>query len=719
MPERQEIVIRPSTRDHSAVWAEGSAIGAAVATRKNYRDLSDDERRAFVAAIKQLKYNGVYDTLVSQHKSVFETQYSPYSPAHFGPGFLPWHREFLLRFEMALQKIDPSVSLPYWDWTVDRSRTYNPLTAISWTSGSVSATTTTPHGVQMGQSFQISGVTPLGYNGTFTALTGTTDKTLVYALDTNPGPATVLGGAGSPLWADTFMGGDGSGPNDRVMRGPFAYNPLTAISWTSGSVSATTTTPHGVQMGQSFQIGGVVPSGYNGTFQALTGTTGNTLVYALATNPGPATALGGTGWVLNILPTGEADPFLKRNSGSDLLSITPENVTKVLRSAPYDRSPWNRAFEGGFRPDLEMGVHMTAHTWVGGSMSESCAPNDPVFWLHHCNIDRLWAHWQIYGTKDQAGGDVPGWPYLPPSGTVNKTFSCSANSSTITVASAAGILEGVVASGPGIPANTVVTNVFGTTITLSQKTTAAEMNEAGTFALAWLGHGIDDPMMPPRGSETFSPTPRCVLNFHALGYQYDRYWPNPSISWTVINGDGTVSSYWRVYGLSSDNSVYETRYENGTLSGWLPVQSGGQNVAGNYVAAVWQDSGNPANPPIHLFVVQNSKIILYIWNGTDWKRDNTWDFLTQINQIAAVVSWQNGNHKRLYYGIGTTVKMLRYGGGIWTMADVASNRHLISAISWEDKSGPHIRLHVWNVPQWEIRVLTSPNGDNYEERQLP
>ena len=27
-------------------------------------------------------------------------------------------------------------------------------------------------------------------------------------------------------------------------------------------------------------------------------------------------------------------------------------------------------------------------------MSQGFSPNDPVFWLHHSNCDRLWANWQ-------------------------------------------------------------------------------------------------------------------------------------------------------------------------------------------------------------------------------------------------------------------------------------------------------------------------------------
>jgi tyrosinase len=47
-----------------------------------------------------------------------------------------------------------------------------------------------------------------------------------------------------------------------------------------------------------------------------------------------------------------------------------------------------------FAPALE-GIHNSGHVWVGGSMgSVPAAPADPVFWMHHCEIDRIWAEWQ-------------------------------------------------------------------------------------------------------------------------------------------------------------------------------------------------------------------------------------------------------------------------------------------------------------------------------------
>ena len=42
-------------------------------------------------------------------------------------------------------------------------------------------------------------------------------------------------------------------------------------------------------------------------------------------------------------------------------------------------------------------------------MGPGTSPNDPIFFLHHCNVDRLWAKWQTTypraaAYKPQSGG---------------------------------------------------------------------------------------------------------------------------------------------------------------------------------------------------------------------------------------------------------------------------------------------------------------------------
>ncbi|WP_405800157.1 tyrosinase family protein [Streptomyces halstedii] len=53
------------------------------------------------------------------------------------------------------------------------------------------------------------------------------------------------------------------------------------------------------------------------------------------------------------------------------------------------------------------GVHNMVHQWVGGAMEPPSSPNEPAFFLHHCNLDRLWAEWRQRH---------PGAPYVPVSG---------------------------------------------------------------------------------------------------------------------------------------------------------------------------------------------------------------------------------------------------------------------------------------------------------------
>jgi tyrosinase len=41
-------------------------------------------------------------------------------------------------------------------------------------------------------------------------------------------------------------------------------------------------------------------------------------------------------------------------------------------------------------------IHDAIHGWVGGSMGiVTVAAFDPIFWSHHCMIDRIWYLWQL------------------------------------------------------------------------------------------------------------------------------------------------------------------------------------------------------------------------------------------------------------------------------------------------------------------------------------
>ncbi|MEU0375286.1 tyrosinase family protein [Streptomyces sp. NPDC006283] len=91
-------------------------------TRKNQRNLTRSEKRRLVGALLELKRSGRYDEFVSMHGEYYvsDAEDRP-RVAHMTPSFFPWHRTFLLKFEQALQKVDPSVSVPYWDWTSDNT----------------------------------------------------------------------------------------------------------------------------------------------------------------------------------------------------------------------------------------------------------------------------------------------------------------------------------------------------------------------------------------------------------------------------------------------------------------------------------------------------------------------------------------------------------------------------------------------------------------------
>ena len=53
----------------------------------------------------------------------------------------------------------------------------------------------------------------------------------------------------------------------------------------------------------------------------------------------------------------------------------------------------------GFNSTLDNGLHGTVHVDVGnGNNGMGVIPwaaNDPIFWMHHCNIDRIWMSWNV------------------------------------------------------------------------------------------------------------------------------------------------------------------------------------------------------------------------------------------------------------------------------------------------------------------------------------
>lgn len=81
-----------------------------VRIRKNANTLTPEERDRFIAAFAEFNDQGA--GRFADFRNMHTNAGSPQS--HGAPGFLPWHRAYLLDLERELQAIDPSVALPYW-----------------------------------------------------------------------------------------------------------------------------------------------------------------------------------------------------------------------------------------------------------------------------------------------------------------------------------------------------------------------------------------------------------------------------------------------------------------------------------------------------------------------------------------------------------------------------------------------------------------------------
>jgi tyrosinase len=61
---------------------------------------------------------------------------------------------------------------------------------------------------------------------------------------------------------------------------------------------------------------------------------------------------------------------------------------------------------GGSQGILERTPHNTIHNSIGAFMPSAGSPRDPIFMMHHANIDRIWAYWNARGRSNTSGMDA-------------------------------------------------------------------------------------------------------------------------------------------------------------------------------------------------------------------------------------------------------------------------------------------------------------------------
>jgi len=105
------------------------------------------------------------------------------------------------------------------------------------------------------------------------------------------------------------------------------------------------------------------------------------------------------------------------NAGGAIASaadLSPEVLTETTYSS--------LGADQGFCANLDLGLHGTVHVGVGNSTDGMglvpWAADDPIFWLHHCNIDRIWASWNALGNANPSDAEFTSkpFPFADPNG---------------------------------------------------------------------------------------------------------------------------------------------------------------------------------------------------------------------------------------------------------------------------------------------------------------
>ncbi|KAH9830382.1 tyrosinase, partial [Teratosphaeria destructans] len=65
-------------------------------------------------------------------------------------------------------------------------------------------------------------------------------------------------------------------------------------------------------------------------------------------------------------------------------NFSPESIGRIMRAEEYTKFKWA----------IEFRLHNNIHTAIRGDFWAMTAANDPLFFLHHAQLDRLWWQWQ-------------------------------------------------------------------------------------------------------------------------------------------------------------------------------------------------------------------------------------------------------------------------------------------------------------------------------------
>jgi len=114
-----------------------------------------------------------------------------------------------------------------------------------------------------------------------------------------------------------------------------------------------------------------------------------------------------------------ANRGLRRTLGADTPSLPKKiHVDHALDLTPYDKADWDAGETDAFRnraegwnpedPLAQHWMHNRVHVWIGGDMSPGTSPNDPVFFLNHCNVDRIWESWLSQNGRTYVPGNSAG-----------------------------------------------------------------------------------------------------------------------------------------------------------------------------------------------------------------------------------------------------------------------------------------------------------------------